>query len=103
VTVGVGRKITGAATAVLGTGNSTATASFDVGLCYRLPGGAVTNFAGDNFLSLRVASRTPIAVSASISIDTAGTYTLGFCVRNEVNTVNLASNDWLNGWFLITN
>ncbi len=42
------------------------------------------------------------AASASISGLAAGTYTVGFCVQNN-GAQAIDSNDYVNGWVIVTN
>lgn len=43
-----------------------------------------------------------MAVSSTLTGLAAGTYTVGFCVRNG-STTAINSNDWINGWVMLTN
>lgn len=102
VTTTASQRLTGAASAPLGI-LGTGTVSFDYGLCYRpSAGGTVTNFTGSSYSTGEAASnRTAFAATASVSPG-AGTWAVGFCVRNA-GTVSLDDNDWVNGWIIVTN
>jgi hypothetical protein len=101
VTTTSSQRLLGAASAPLGM-TTTTPAGFDYGLCYRPSGGGTaTNFAGSSYSTGEATSnRTPFAATASI-VPGAGTWSVGFCVRN--NTVTLDDNDWVNGWVIVTN
>ena len=106
VSITPGQRLTGSATAALGT-LSAGTAVFDVGLCYQLqPGGTITNFAGVEYMTVQIVTaneRATFAVAASVAGLTAGTvYNVGYCVRNW-GPLALNFNDWVNGWVMKTN
>jgi hypothetical protein len=102
VTITVAQRLTGTATAVLGMTSGTPQ-SFDIGLCYQLGAGTITNFAALNYITAR-AHPEPRQYSAAASVQpfAAGTYTVGLCVRNT-GTGALNNNDWVNGWVAVTN
>jgi hypothetical protein len=98
LTVTAGQRLTGSVTAILG---STTTGDFDYGLCYQLGAGAITNFAGGDWLTTRIDSvAQPYNASASVIPPSAGTYATGFCVRSS--TITLDTNDYVNGWIMAT-
>jgi hypothetical protein len=74
----------------------------DYGLCFApSTGGALTNFAGDNY-STGVVTTARQAFSASAAVAPgAGTWTVGFCARNRT-TADIMS-DWVNGWVQVVN
>lgn len=74
-----------------------------LGLCYQQGAGPITNFAGLNYMETQVDTfGRPYAVAVSVVPGTAGTYTVGFCVRNA-STGPLDGNDYVNGWVMVTN
>ena len=99
VTLTSTKKITGSAVAQMA--STVAGGSFDYGLCYQLGAGTVTHFAGSNYMEgVMGTQRIGWAAAESVTLP-AGTYTIGFGVRNSsANTIN--SNDWMNGWIMVT-
>ena len=73
------------------------------GLCYQpVAGGTINNFVGGNFSIIHVNNvRTTVAASGAITLP-AGTYNVGFGVQNTTGTA-ITNNDYLNGWFMVTN
>lgn len=101
LTVAAGQKLVGSAQVPLG--KTTATRqSFAYGLCYRT-GTTMTNFLGYSYSIAEIDSspRRPYAAAASAS-PAAGTYTVGYCVRNG-GADPLDNNDYVSGWVLLTN
>ena len=100
VTITSSQRLTGAASAVLAV--SSGTAQIDAGLCYQLGTGPLANFAGTGtYLTLTVTTTEfPVAAAASVVPGVAGTYQVGYCIRNST-TIN--SNDYVNGWVQVTN
>jgi hypothetical protein len=94
------QRILGAATAVLAT--SSGTAGVDSGLCYQSGAGAVTPFAGGNYLSHHVVStsKQTYGASAATTALPTGTYTVGYCLKNG-SSVPVDNNDWVNGWVIV--
>ena len=106
VTISGTQRLTGAATGVfgleIGTG-STVTQNTDFGMCYQLGAGPITNFTG-NYTTVPVpAERRAYSATMSAVPGTAGTYTVGFCIRNRGGTVSISNNDFMNGWVQVTN
>ncbi len=102
VTITTGQKICGCASAPLST---TAGIAMGVrtGLGYQQGTGSVTNFVGGAYSIIEIGTeRKPIAASACISGLAAGTYTVGFVIQNS-STVVIDDNDYVNGWFMVTN
>ena len=94
------QRIVASASANLGmtTGSTTA----DIGICYQLGAGTITNFAGINYITVALNSTTTGTVSADGSITglAPGTYTIGLGVRNSgAGAIN--SNDYVNGWVTV--
>jgi hypothetical protein len=103
VAVGSGQRLLGSASAAVGTLSGVAT--LDAGLCYRpTNSNTLTNFAaGIDFMTVEVDTTSfPLSVSASVGGLTAGTYTVGLCIRNS-GAVALGDNDVVNGWVIVTN
>lgn len=98
------QRITGTVTAILGL-NSSGSQPTDFGLCYRntaTPMATPTNFFGTNYLTVPVVlERRPYAVSAT-TVPGTGTFTVGMCIRNS-GALAISSNDFANGWFMVTN
>lgn len=110
------QKITGVA--LLGIGGS-ATSPWQgyviYDLCYRDETGQISYFspkeAGNNFantsgaqLNQAPGEQTPVTVANSVTNLSPGTYNIGFCLQNGINnTVSISNNDYLTGWFIITN
>ena len=94
------QRLVGSAVAELG---STGGALIRHGLCYQPSGGgAISNFAGDDYTAAEVtASRLPYAAASSV-IPGAGTWRVGYCVWN--GGANALNNDgWVNGWVQVVN
>ncbi|WP_272423625.1 collagen-like protein [Polyangium jinanense] len=102
VTVGAGQRITGSAVAILGTSSGSAT-SVGFGLCYQAAGGSIITFYPASYtITASISARAPFAAAGTVSGLAAGTYNVGFCVRN-VSSTALNSNDAINGWVMVTN
>lgn len=102
VTVGAGQRLTGSAVAILGTSSGSATA-VGFGLCYQSGAGALVTFYPVSYTSAAsISARAPYAAAGTVSGLAAGTYNVGFCVRN-VSATALNSNDAINGWVMVTN
>jgi hypothetical protein len=102
VTIEAGDRLTGVANAPLGlTVAQTQTA--DVGLCYQKGGsGAIVNFVGGNFsVHLFSSTRHTYAATSSVVPPQAGTYTVGFCIRNNGNNP-INNNNYVNGWVMVS-
>jgi len=103
VAVGAGQRLLGSASAALATASGVAIA--DVGLCYRPSNtNTLTNFTpGLDYMTVEIDTTSfPLSVSASVGGLTAGTYTVGLCIRNS-GAVALADNDAVSGWVIVTN
>jgi hypothetical protein len=74
-----------------------------IGLCYQTSGGAVTIFTGGLILVTQVGTTLETyAANGSVANLSAGTYTVGYCVRNFSNGA-IDSNDYVSGWVMVTN
>jgi hypothetical protein len=103
VAVAAGQKLTGSASAVLAYAAGSPSGSIWYGLCYQAAGGAITNFVGGNYLiATATTTRSPFAIGASVTGLAAGTYTVGYCVRNTAAAA-LNNNDFVNGYIQVTN
>ena len=102
LTISATQRLTGAAAAPLGTGSSTAL--IDIALCYALGAGSLQILSGGSNYETVTATTTriPYSVAMSAVIGTAGTYTVGFCVRNN-GAVALTNNDYVAGYVQVTN
>ncbi len=102
VTITAGQKICGCASAPLSTTSGTAT-GVRVGLGYQQGAGVITNFVGGAYSIVEIGTeRNPVPVSACITGLAAGTYTVGFVIQNG-SVVPIDDNDYINGWFMVTN
>jgi hypothetical protein len=105
VTTTASQRLTGAAEAALSSSTASASTGQAVrfGLCYQPnTGGTVVNFAGSNYsLGTVFPVQRTFAAAASV-VPGAGTWTVGFCVRNSLSA-SLDNNDYVNGWVQVTN
>ena len=103
VTITAGQKIIACASAPLGVTAGTATA--DIGMCYA-PSPAntpITNFVGNNYSTVEISTtRINYSASATISGLAAGTYSIGFGVKNTGATA-INKNDFMSGWVMVVN
>lgn len=101
VTVATGQRVCGTAQAPLATTAGTATANF--GLGYQLNGsGAISNFVGGAYSIIQIGTvRTPVAACGCVSLP-AGTYTVGVVIY-QTGATAINNNDYVNGWFMVTN
>ncbi len=103
VTTTATERITGAIQAPLGT-TLAGTATFQYDLCYRASGttNALLNFGGANSSAGQVTITSPVSFPAMASIvPGAGAWEAGYCLLNS-GTVDLDSNDFVNGWIIVT-
>ena len=103
VTITAGQKIVAVASAPLAT--TAGTSSGDIGICYAVPplNSPITNFVGASYSNVEfTTTRNTYTASATISGLAAGTYTIGFGVRNTGATT-LADNNSSNGWVMVVN
>ncbi|MCC6328068.1 MAG: collagen-like protein [Acidobacteria bacterium] len=103
VTLTDGQRLIGAASAsILSNPGTQPGEVFDYGLCYQAAGGTINNFLDNNFL----AAHKPVQLSnfsASAVVELpAGTYTVGFCIRNRSATA-IGPGDTVNGWLMVAN
>ena len=111
VTVQPGQRITGSAVAVLGhANNNPQTVSFSLCISDVPAGSALNAFFGANYPDGTVAAtgnKSALAAAASVvpaNVPMGGAnYKVGFCVKNKSTNVNLGANDFVNGWFIVTN
>lgn len=98
-TVAAGQRLTGVASATIAKGSVT-TQLVDFTLCYQQGAGPVTNFYAPNQI---VVSNGILSLSASASAAGfgAGSYNVGFCVRNS-GTDSLNNNGVVSGWVMVT-
>jgi len=112
VTVQPGQRITGSAVAVFGHNNNNSTVPVSASLCYSLvPAGSPINefFAAAYPDATVLPAPTKTMLSAAGSVAPANLmaptqFKVGFCLKNKsTNNVNLGANDYVNGWFIVTN
>lgn len=107
VTVTAGQRITGSGVAVLGhTSNNTVPVSAT--LCYSADanGSELFGFPGNQYPDTTVHEqpiRTMVSAAASVVLAEAGTYRVGFCVKNKATSITLSANEYTNSWFMVTN
>jgi hypothetical protein len=106
VTIGGGQRLTGSAAAALGASTVNGAIVFDISICWQLqPAGTITPFFLSDYITAVIATpneRGTYAVAATLSGLGAGTYNVGYCVRNS-SSQQLDGNDWVNGWVMVTN
>jgi hypothetical protein len=79
---------------------SGANQSMDYGLCYQKGAGAVTSFLPFSYSTGTVSTQRESWAAAASVVPGAGTYQVGFCVRNS-GPGALANNDYVNGWVMV--
>jgi hypothetical protein len=107
VTVSAGQRITGSGVGSFGH-NSNGEVRVAISLCTsnNVAGATLEPFHPDNFLDgfvLPQPIKTVLSASGSRVMAQAGTYRVGLCVRNRSTVTNLAANDFVNAWFMVTN
>lgn len=103
VTITAGQKIVAVASAPLATVTGTTTG--EIGICYAVPplNSPIINFVGGSYSVVEfTTTRNTYTASATISGLAAGTYTVGFGVKNTGAAI-LNDNDYLNGWVMVVN
>ena len=105
VTITAAQRLTGSAFAAMGLASGTVTQSADIGMCYQLGSGTITNFVGGAlYVTVPVSpERRSYPASATVVPGIAGTYNVGMCVRNDVGTIAISNNDFMNGFVQVTN
>ena len=102
VTLTATQRLTGGASAVMGLASGTTPQLTDLGMCFQLGSGTITNFTA-NYTTVPVPNeRREYSAAMSVVPGVAGTYTVGFCVRNK-GTIIMSNNDYMNGWLQVTN
>lgn len=103
----VGQRITGSAVASFSHGaNTGVTVSVSLCLAPSPAGAPITPFFPGNFPDATVVAqptKTLLSAAGSVAPPTPGNYIVGFCVRNKSTTISLPGNDYVNGWFTVTN
>jgi hypothetical protein len=106
VTVAQGQRITGSAVAVFGHNNNNPQAvSFSLCISDVPAGSALNAFFSASYPDATVLAqpnKTSLSAAASVVPAMGATYRVGFCVKNKSN-VNFGANDYVNGWFVVTN
>jgi hypothetical protein len=104
VTITASQRLTGSAFGVMGltTGGPQ---RIDIGMCYQLGAGAVLNFIDPtHYVTVPMpAEQRMYTASATVVPGTAGTYTVGLCVRNQHGAIAIDNNDYMNGFVQVTN
>ena len=97
------QRLTGSAVAPLGLPPGSPVSRAGVGLCFEpQPGAGVANFTGANYVLQDIfAERRSYAAAGSV-VPGAGTWRVGMCVRNT-GSVPINTNDFVNGWVMVTN
>ena len=95
------QRITTSATALLGLAAASPNQGFDHGICYRLGAGTVTTLQTFFTSTVTATSRMPYPADGT-GVLPLGTYTAGFCVRNN-GAAAMTTNDWVNGWVIVSN
>jgi hypothetical protein len=102
VVVAAGQRLTGAASVGLGK-SAAGSVVIALGLCFKGPGPVEPlNFVDNEYVAINVegsSSKRPYSASASVVLDAATTYTVGLCAAG---TVTLDSNDFVNGWVIVS-
>lgn len=103
VTTNATQKLVGSAVGIL-SATTGANQVFTYGLCFQpSSGGNILNFVGGNFTA---AEKNPQqqswAAAASVTIGAAGTWNVGFCVRNNTPGA-FDANNYVNGWVMVVN
>jgi Collagen triple helix repeat (20 copies) len=105
VTVAAGQRITGSAVAAFGNPSANAvTVSASLCIAPQVAGMPIDPFFASNVDASVLANPLKTMLSASGSIaPAAGSYKVGFCLKNKSTSVNIGPNDYVNGWFIVTN
>ena len=111
VTVQPGQRITGSAVAVFGHGNGMAQpVAFSLCISDVPAGSMLSAFFATSYPQANVAAspnKSALAAAASVvpqNVPMGGAnYKVGFCLQNKSSNVNLGANDYVNGWFVVTN
>ena len=102
VAVGAGQRLTGAVSAALGK-SAAGSIIAAIGMCYKSPANpAPVNFAGNNYVAAIIeggVSRHPYSASASTMPGATAIYAVGLCING---TATLDSNDFVNGWVIVS-
>jgi hypothetical protein len=103
VTITATQRLTGSASGVMGL-SSGGPQRVDVGMCYQLGTGAVTNFIDPtHYMTVPMpAEQRLYSASATVVPGTAGTYKVGLCVRNQHGSIAIDNNDYMNGFVQVT-
>jgi hypothetical protein len=106
VTVSAGQRITGGGNASLGhTNASNVMISASLCISENTAAAALQPFHVDNFPDATIfpqPAKTMVSAHGSRVVSVAGTYRVGFCIRNKSTFVNLTNNDYVNAWFMVT-
>ena len=103
IAVTANQRLVGSAVAVIGTTSNSAT-PISFSLCYQPGGqGELLSFLGSNFTDGNTVpnARTALPAAASVQLPNAGSYVVGYCVKNKSTTLALTNNDFVNGWVMV--
>lgn len=107
VTVNAGQRITGSGSASFShAGSNNVTVSAALCLSANTDGATLEPFHLSNFPDASVVpppTKTLLSANGSRLMAAAGTYRLGFCVRNKSTITSLPGTDYVNDWFMVTN
>lgn len=105
VPIATGQRITGSGVASLGTASVNPGTANPVSFCLcwseNFNGATLTPFYPAAFLDAQVSVRLPYSAAATVTLP-AGTYRLGYCVKNKSANVALQNTDYVNAWFMVT-
>ena len=103
IAVTANQRLVGSAVAVIGTTSNSAT-PISFSLCYQPGGqGELLSFLGSNFTDGNTVPNagTALPAAASVQLPNAGSYVVGYCVKNKSTTLALTNNDFVNGWVMV--
>jgi len=103
----MGQRITGSAVGSFSqTTNNGVPVSVSLCIAPAPAGTPINPFFPNNFPDATVLAqptKTLLSAAGSVTPAAIGSYVVGFCIRNKSTTVNLPGNDYVNGWFTVTN
>lgn len=100
VSLSTGQRMTGAADGWFGY-SSGPVPFIDYGLCWQIGSGALTHFLGNDYITAGSPPQHFLLGTAATTQPPAGTYTVGFCLRNP-GPAPLNFNDWINGYVMVS-
>lgn len=107
VTVSAGQRITGSGSAtVVNPSNNNVTVSAALCISADAAGATLESLHPASFPDATASSNSAkslFSANGSRVMTQAGTYRVGFCIKNKSTSVNLSPNDVVNAWFMVTN